>query len=227
MVDIFSKGSRKFRLLEKKMKSKLAYYRILGLSPMASLDDIKTAYRRLAKMYHPDLNPGNELAEERFKEILEAYESLKDSKPQIRYPQYTSTKTTTSKEEYPFGQTNFTDFIYPSISDKEIFLEKIFLTCNFYLSIIILLIAPFLPGEGNSTVYSLSGSLIILFLLFTYQGCWFTGWFFGLLALFGWLPVSLGECSWKVGIFASAAPLGAFISAIITGILILCFKLRI
>jgi hypothetical protein len=191
---------------------------------MASLEDIKSAYRRLAKLYHPDLNPGNEIAEEKFKEILEAYEALKDSKPQPLYSQYTFTQTsTTTQEKYPFEQTTFTDFIYPTISDKDIFLE-IFLTFNFYLSIIILLIAPFLPGEGNNTVYSLSGSLIILYLLFTYQGYWLTGWFFGLLALFGWLPVTFGECSWKVGIFASAAPLGAFISAMITGILLLYLR---
>lgn len=63
--------------------SKSAYYKILELNPTANLDDIKSAYRRLAKLYHPDLNSGSEVAEEKFKEILAVYEYLKDSKLQI------------------------------------------------------------------------------------------------------------------------------------------------
>lgn len=207
------------------MSKSAYYYKILELNPTANLDDIKSAYRRLAKLYHPDLNSGSEVAEEKFKEILAAYEYLKDSKPQIQ-PQYTATQPTTTQEKYPFEQDIFNDFVYyPTTSDKDIFLE-IFLTINFYLSIIVLLIAPFLPGEGNNIVYSLSGSGIILFLFFISQGYWLTGWFFGLLALFGWLPVTWGECSWKMGIFVSAAPLGALMSAIVTGILFFCLKLR-
>jgi len=206
------------------IKSKLAYYKILNLNPTATLDDIKSAYRKLAKKYHPDLNPDNKFAEEKFKEILEAYQSLKDSKPQVEYSRYTSSQTTPAKEEYPFEKV-FSDFSpRPSVSSREVFLE-IFLTMSFYLSIIVLIGAPFLPGKGDESVYSLSGSLLILYLFFTYQGYWLTGWFFGLLALFGWLPVSLGECSWKVGIFASAAPIGVFISAMVTGVLFLGFKL--
>ncbi|MEW6095552.1 MAG: J domain-containing protein [bacterium] len=211
------------------MKSKSAYYKILEISPNANLDDIKSAYRRLAKVYHPDLNAGSEVAEEKFKQILEAYEALKDSKLQVQYPQYrqyTSTHTTPTQQQYPFEPRIFDDFSYSTTPDKGVFLE-IFLTINFYLSIIVLLIAPFLPGEGDNTVYSLSGSSIILFLLFISQQYWLTGWFFGLLALFGWLPVTFGECSWKVGIFASAAPIGAVISAVITWITwitYLCFK---
>jgi len=206
------------------MKNKLAYYKILNLNPTATLEEIKSAYRRLAKIYHPDVNPDNKLAEEKFKEILEAYEALKDSKPQVEYPKTTSTQAPPTQEGYPFERV-FSDFsFHSSVSSKEIFLE-IFLTISFYLSIIVLIGAPFLPGKGDENVYSLSGSLVILYLLFTYQGYWLTGWFFGILGLFGWLPVTLGECSWKVGIFASAAPIGVVISAVLTGILYLSFKL--
>lgn len=58
------------------------YYAILGVDRNASQDDIKKAFRELAKKYHPDANPGNKEAEEKFKEIAEAYEVLSD--PQKR-----------------------------------------------------------------------------------------------------------------------------------------------
>ena len=54
------------------------YYKILGVSKNASKDEIKRAYRKLAKKYHPDLNPGNKEAQEKFKDINEAYEVLSD-----------------------------------------------------------------------------------------------------------------------------------------------------
>ena len=52
------------------------YYAILGVSREASQEEIKKAYRRLALKYHPDRNPGDKEAEERFKEINEAYQTL-------------------------------------------------------------------------------------------------------------------------------------------------------
>ena len=54
------------------------YYKILGVDKNASNEAIRKAYRDLAKKYHPDHNPGNKAAEEKFKEINEAYEVLKD-----------------------------------------------------------------------------------------------------------------------------------------------------
>lgn len=63
------------------------YYKILGVSRDASLDDIKRAYRKLALQYHPDRNPGNKQAEERFKEINEAYQVLSDPQKRARYDQ--------------------------------------------------------------------------------------------------------------------------------------------
>jgi len=64
------------------------YYEILGVSRDASEEDIKKAYRRLALKYHPDRNPGDKEAEERFKEITEAYEVLSDPQKRRQYDQF-------------------------------------------------------------------------------------------------------------------------------------------
>ena len=63
------------------------YYQILGVPRGANASDIKAAYRKLAMQYHPDRNPGNKQAEERFKEINEAYQVLSDSQKRARYDQ--------------------------------------------------------------------------------------------------------------------------------------------
>lgn len=63
------------------------YYKILGVDRKAGEDEIKKAYRNLAKKYHPDKNPGNKSAEQKFKEINEAYEVLKDPQKRSRYDQ--------------------------------------------------------------------------------------------------------------------------------------------
>lgn len=54
------------------------YYQILDISKDASVDEIKKAYRRLARQFHPDVNPGSKEAEEKFKDINEAYDILSD-----------------------------------------------------------------------------------------------------------------------------------------------------
>lgn len=64
------------------------YYEILGVDRKASLADIKKAYRKLARKYHPDLNPGDKAAEARFKEIQEAYGVLSDPKKRAQYDQF-------------------------------------------------------------------------------------------------------------------------------------------
>ncbi|MDD3520877.1 MAG: DnaJ C-terminal domain-containing protein [Actinomycetota bacterium] len=63
------------------------YYKILGVDKKASSDEIKKAYRKLAKTYHPDANKNNPAAEEKFKEIGEAYEVLKNPEKRSRYDQ--------------------------------------------------------------------------------------------------------------------------------------------
>ncbi|MGH7594807.1 MAG: DnaJ C-terminal domain-containing protein [bacterium] len=63
------------------------FYNILGVSEKASADEIKKAYRQMAKKYHPDANPGDKTAEERFKEINEAYDVLGDLKKRNKYDQ--------------------------------------------------------------------------------------------------------------------------------------------
>ncbi|MDR0307942.1 MAG: molecular chaperone DnaJ [Chitinispirillales bacterium] len=67
---------------------KADYYQVLGLAKGASDDDIKKAYRKLAVKYHPDKNPGDKTAEEKFREATEAYEVLKDSNKRAQYDQY-------------------------------------------------------------------------------------------------------------------------------------------
>ncbi len=66
------------------------YYEVLGVDKGASQDDIKKAYRQLAKKYHPDLNQGNEEAAEKFKEVNEAYQVLGDEKKRSQYDQFGS-----------------------------------------------------------------------------------------------------------------------------------------
>ncbi len=70
------------------MAEKRDYYEVLGIAKGASDDEIKSAYRKLAKKYHPDLNPDNKQAEEKFKEGAEAYEILSDKTKKARYDQF-------------------------------------------------------------------------------------------------------------------------------------------
>ncbi len=67
------------------------YYKTLGISKSSSKDEIKKAYRDLARKYHPDLNPDNKNAEEKFKEIQEAYEVLYDDQKRQQYDAFGST----------------------------------------------------------------------------------------------------------------------------------------
>ncbi len=78
------------------------YYKILGVSRNATEEEIKIAYRKLALKYHPDRNPGDKVAEEKFKEINEAYEVLKNPEKRAMYDRYGTTD---------FGNGgNFSDF---------------------------------------------------------------------------------------------------------------------
>lgn len=75
------------------------YYKILGVTKSASAEEIKKAFRRLARKYHPDVNPGNKAAEARFKEVNEAYEVLSDPVKRDRY----DTLGPNWQEQFGFG----------------------------------------------------------------------------------------------------------------------------
>lgn len=85
------------------------YYAILGLSQNASADDIKKAYRRLARKYHPDMNPGDKKAEARFKEVNEAYEVLSDTEKRQKYDRFGQYWNQAGSAGWP-GGTGATDF---------------------------------------------------------------------------------------------------------------------
>lgn len=70
------------------LKSKRDYYEVLGINKNADASTIKKVYRKMAKKCHPDTNPGNKEAEERFKEITEAYEVLSDDEKRKLYDRY-------------------------------------------------------------------------------------------------------------------------------------------
>jgi len=79
------------------------YYEILGVSPEAPPEEVKKAYRQLALKFHPDRNPGDRQAEERFKEISEAYGVLMDPEKRKQYDLLSRT---------PFGAGRQSDFSY-------------------------------------------------------------------------------------------------------------------
>lgn len=81
-------------------------YEILGVDRNATQEEIKKAYRRLAKKYHPDLNPGDKEAEQKFKEINEAYEILSDPQKRAQYDQFGHA----AFEQGGFQQSGFGDF---------------------------------------------------------------------------------------------------------------------
>ena len=107
------------------------YYKILGVARGASADEIKKAFRKLARKYHPDVNPGDKKAESKFKEINEAYEVLSDAEKRNKYdtlgpnwqeqfgPSMSSSRrsystgngaTGRTQQQFDFDQGNFSDF---------------------------------------------------------------------------------------------------------------------
>lgn len=70
------------------MAHKRDYYEVLGVSKSASADDLKKAYRKLAMQYHPDKNPGDKQAEQKFKELNEAYDTLRDDQKRAAYDRF-------------------------------------------------------------------------------------------------------------------------------------------
>src|ERR1700704_6323833 len=68
--------------------AKQDYYELLGVPRKATAKDIRTSFRKLARKYHPDLNPGDKSSEEKFKQLQEAYDVLSDSKKRQMYDQH-------------------------------------------------------------------------------------------------------------------------------------------
>lgn len=99
--------------------AKRDYYEILGLGRDASEEDIKKAYRKLALQCHPDRNPGNKDAEERFKETTEAYEVLKDPDKRARYDRfgYVGVTGASEFEGFDFGTFDLSDALRAFMRD--------------------------------------------------------------------------------------------------------------
>ncbi len=87
------------------------YYKILGVSERADEADIKRAYRKLALKYHPDRNPGDKFAEDKFKKVTEAYQILGDAKKRSDYDltRSASARWTTTQTPYRAQHTHFDD----------------------------------------------------------------------------------------------------------------------
>ena len=87
------------------------YYKILGVSEESDEADIKRAYRKLAFKYHPDRNPGDKFAEDKFKQVTEAYRILSDAGKRAEYnrTRFSSSHTTTARTAYRPPKTHVDD----------------------------------------------------------------------------------------------------------------------
>lgn len=99
------------------MAEKKDYYEVLGVDRSASADDIKKAYRKLAIKYHPDKNPGNKEAEEKFKEAAEAYSVLSDAEKKARYDQFGHAGVEGAGPDFSGGFGNLNDILNDLFGD--------------------------------------------------------------------------------------------------------------
>jgi molecular chaperone DnaJ len=91
--------------------AKRDYYEVLGVDKSASADEIKKAYRKLAVKYHPDKNPGDKEAEEKFKEAAEAYSVLSDADKKAKYDQFGHAGVDGSAPDFSGGFGNLNDIL--------------------------------------------------------------------------------------------------------------------
>ena len=91
--------------------AKKDYYEVLGVDKNASADEIKKAYRKLAIKYHPDKNPGNKEAEEKFKEAVEAYSVLSDADKKAKYDQFGHAGVDGAGPDFSGGFGNLNDIL--------------------------------------------------------------------------------------------------------------------
>ena len=131
------------------------YYEILSLDKTASSDQIKKAYRKVAMKYHPDRNPGDSSAEEKFKEAAEAYSILSDPEKKSRYDQFGHAGINQGGAGAGFHGMDIND-IFSSFGD--IFLSLTFIFFDLAISITVLLVIPSRKesGVGVCRVPSLS-----------------------------------------------------------------------
>lgn len=108
------------------------YYEILGVSKDASNQEIKQVFRRLARQYHPDLNPGNKEAEEKFKDINEAYEVLSDQSKRSQYDEFSRYWSQRQGKKWgrpktwgtPGGRTSTDEFDFGQFPDFNSFVDQ-------------------------------------------------------------------------------------------------------
>ncbi|MEM9003391.1 MAG: J domain-containing protein [Cyanobacteria bacterium P01_F01_bin.86] len=100
------------------------YFELLGVTQEASLEDIKRAYRQLARKYHPDLNPGDKEAEEQFKVLGEAYEVLSDPEKRSQYEEYSSFWKQKGFRRR-VGKFSFNNIDFSDLGDFNTFVEQL------------------------------------------------------------------------------------------------------
>ena len=91
--------------------AKRDYYEVLGVSKSASPEEIKKAYKKLAIKYHPDKNPGDKEAEEKFKEVAEAYSILSDADKKAKYDQFGHAGVEGAGPDFSGGFGNLNDIL--------------------------------------------------------------------------------------------------------------------
>src|SRR5580693_9263505 len=99
------------------------YYEILGITKSASAEEIKKSYRKVAMQHHPDRNPGDKAAEEKFKEAAEAYEVLSDGNKRAQYDRYGHAAASNGRGGFSGGGMNMDD-IFSQFGD--VFGEDVF-----------------------------------------------------------------------------------------------------